>query len=78
MRGDGGLILPLLVEEQPRRILTIGMDMMRDATGFGARSSTMFGAQGDDFFALGSRNGEGSGYYDHSFSVARVVLFDMK
>ncbi len=78
MRGDRGFILPFFVKEQLRRVFAVGVDMMRETAGFGAGPGAMFAAQGDDFLALGGLNGEGCGNDDHSFSVARVVLFDMK
>ncbi len=78
MRGDGGFILPFFVKEQSRRVFAIGMDMVRNAAGFCARAGAMLGAQRDDLFALGGLDSEGCRNDDHSFSVARVVLFDMK
>ena len=78
MRGDGGLVLPFFVKEQARRVVAVGVDIVRDTAGFGAGSGAMFAAQCDDLFALGGPDHEGCGNDDHRLSVARVVLFDMK
>lgn len=77
MRGDGSFVLPFFMKEQPRRVLAIGVDMMRETAGFDAGAGAMLAAQRDDILALGGRDSEGCGDDDHNFSVARVVLFDI-
>lgn len=93
MRGNSGFVLPFFVVEQAVGILAVGVDMMRNTAWFRAGANAMLGAQGNYLVATGRKlGGDGSGDDDHrmrlaqhsdfanghSFSVARVVLLDMK
>jgi len=78
MHCNRSLILPFLIIEQPRRVFAIRMDMMQHTARFGPRPDAMLYAQRNNLFAIDRRNREGCGNDDHNFSVARVVLFDMK
>ena len=78
MGGDGGFVLPFFVKEQPSGIFAIGVDMVRNTARFGAGAGAMFTTQANDLIASGRLDREGCRNDNHSFSVARVVLFDMK
>ncbi len=78
MRGNSSFILPLLMIEQPLRVFAVNEDVMRDTARLGAGPGAMFDAQRNDLLPTGWRDREGSRNDDHNFSVARVVLFDMK
>ena len=78
MRGNRRLVPPLFMIEQPLRVFAVDVDVMRDTARFGAGPGAMFDAQRNDLLPTGWRDREGSRNDDHNFSVARVVLFDMK
>ena len=78
MGSDGGFVLPLFVKEQSRRVVAIGVNMMRDTTRLSTGTGAMLAAQGDNLIALGGLDSKGCGNDNHNSSVARVVLFDMK
>ena len=59
MCGDGGFVLPLFVEEQPRRVFAIRMDMMGDTAGLCAGTGAMLATQRNDLVTPVGRDGEG-------------------